>query len=124
MKNHASGYHPEKLSELIKKRDRQNKTLKELGFYHWPVWRRVRLLILQRDHYSCKLRLSKKCTRIATEVHHIKDLEEYPELALDEDNLISCCWWCHEETKQRKQTELPRGVRIIKVTDGSDQDDG
>ena len=31
----------------------------------------------------------------ADEVHHIKELREYPELALDDDNLVSLCAKCH-----------------------------
>ena len=110
------------LYEFLKNRGRSKKTLKENGFYHWPSWRKARTLALQRDRYVCQLRLSKKCTRIATEVHHIKDTDDYPELALDLDNLTSCCWWCHEETKTRKHQALPVGVRVIKMTDGSDQE--
>jgi len=89
-------------------------TLKEQGFYHWPVWRRARKKALQRDHYLCQLRISPHCTRMATEVHHIKPLEEYPELALDIDNLTCACWNCHELTKNKKGKVLPP-VRIIKA---------
>lgn len=90
------------------------RTLKEDGFYHTPAWRRIRLAVLQRDHYQCQLRLSKNCTKIATTVHHIKALEDYPELALDIDNLTSCCYSCHELTKVRER-DHPSGVRIIKI---------
>lgn len=90
------------------------RTLKEQGFYQTPAWRRIRLAALQRDHYQCQLRLSKSCTKIATTVHHIKALEEYPELALDIDNLTSCCYTCHELTKVHEY-EQPSGVRIIKI---------
>lgn len=31
----------------------------------------------------------------ATQVHHIKHLEDYPELALDDDNLEAVCLHCH-----------------------------
>ncbi|MFR4484057.1 HNH endonuclease [Sellimonas intestinalis] len=33
--------------------------------------------------------------RRATQVHHIKELKENPELAFDEENLISLCTQCH-----------------------------
>lgn len=110
-----AGYHPSH-----KKEDEKNE-LKKQGFYKWPAWRRIRLLALQRDHYLCQLRLSKNCTRIATEVHHIKSIAEYPELALDLDNLTSSCWNCHELTKPRRsQQPTPKGVRIIRIGDGSE----
>ena len=89
-------------------------TYKEQGFYHSSAWRRVRRLALQRDHYLCQLRLSDRCTHIATEVHHTKPVEQYPELRLDLNNLVSVCWNCHELTKAKKKSpELP--VRIIKA---------
>lgn len=79
------------------------------------------MLALQRDNYQCQLRLSKKCTHIATEVHHIKPISDYPELALDLDNLTSSCWNCHELTKPRRGADFAtKKVRIIRITDGSE----
>ncbi len=114
-----SGYHPSGERASEKNKD----SLKKQGFYHKPAWRRIRQMALHRDHYLCQLRTSKKCTGIATEVHHIKPLEDYPELGLDLDNLTSCCWWCHEETKQRRSVApVPAKIRIIHVRDGSELD--
>ena len=104
------GYHPAQ----------KGKTQKESGFYKKPAWLRLRRQALTRDHYLCQLRTSSKCSGIATEVHHIIPLEEDPSLGLDLSNLISCCWWCHEETKVRKKTVSVPGVRIIRVADGSE----
>ena len=89
-------------------------TLKEQGFYHGQEWRRIRKRVLDRDHHLCQLKISPDCERIANTVHHIKPLEEYPELALDMSNLTSCCYACHELTKPRGRP-LPSGVRIIKM---------
>lgn len=33
----------------------------------------------------------------ATTVHHIKELEQYPELALVDSNLVSLCEACHNK---------------------------
>lgn len=93
----------------------EQQTLKEQGFYQSIAWRRVRKLALQRDHYICQLRLSKGCTKLATTVHHIKPLEDYPELGLELSNLTSCCYYCHELTKPREFKPMPIGVRIIKM---------
>ena len=112
-----NGYHPSR------RNDEAKETIKSQGFYHKPAWRRIRKLALQRDHYLCQLRISPKCTRIATEVHHIKSLEEFPELALDLDNLTSCCWWCHEETKPRKNESRSTRARVICISDGSEAKD-
>lgn len=116
-----AGYHPDGKPKSAKTKDVPG--LKEQGFYHTPAWRRARLLALQRDRYLCKLHLSKKCTKIATEVHHIQALDDHPELALELSNLISCCWQCHEETKPRgRKIKLPPKVRVIVVSDGSENE--
>lgn len=108
--------------KLVKMNTSQKKpTLKEQGFYHKGPWRRIRKKALERDHYLCQYCLKKHKVRAATEVHHIKELEDYPELALELGNLVSLCWHCHEDTKHRKASKpLPTGVRVIKVSDGSD----
>lgn len=111
MANRKSGYHP-----AIKQSHKKDgeRSLKEQGFYQTKAWRHIRTVALQRDHYLCQLRLSENCTKIATTVHHIKELEEYPELALDINNLTSTCYYCHEATKQQTG-RAPSGVRIIKA---------
>lgn len=84
-------------------------TLKEQGWYHTPAHRRWRKLILHRD------KLCQMCKRkVATEAHHVKPLEKYPELALDLDNGMGVCRDCHEKTKNKKKKVIPNGVRIIK----------
>jgi 5-methylcytosine-specific restriction protein A len=110
-----AGYHRETAE--------QKKDKEAVAFYHSPEWIRVRKAALQRDGYLCQLRLSQKCTTLATEVHHIKPRKDYPELALDLANLISCCWYCHEETKprERKRKREVSGVRVIAIRDGSEK---
>ena len=85
-------------------------TLKEQGWYHTPAHRRWRKLVLHRDKIcqNCK-------RRPATEAHHIKPLEDYPQFALDLDNGQGLCWDCHELTKNKKKKLLPKGIRIIKA---------
>lgn len=92
----------------------EKRDLKKEGFYHSKEWRRLRVIALQRDHYTCQLRLSPNCTRVATTVHHVKPVDEFPELALDINNLMSTCFNCHELTKVRR-VPTPTGVRIIKL---------
>lgn len=79
-------------------------------FYNSSAWKHKRMEILERDHYECqdcrqRLRNAAKEGRLlsgrdrkiwpAEEVHHIQELKEYPELALNNDNLISPCTQCH-----------------------------
>lgn len=64
-------------------------------FYNGPRWKKFRKRILLRDAYTCQ-----RCKRYgkltpATEVHHIKHIDEYPELAFDPHNCVSLCKGCH-----------------------------
>ena len=86
-----------------------NTISKEQGWYHTPAHRKWRKLVLQRD------KICQHCKRKpATEAHHIKPLEDYPDLALDLGNGLGLCFSCHELTKTRGK-RLPVGVRIIKA---------
>ena len=97
---------------------KMSNSLKESGFYKTPQWKMARKLALQRDRYLCQLKYP-GCSRVANTVHHIKELEDFPELALELSNLQSCCFHCHEQTKERRRhrnvIEAPKGVRIIKM---------
>lgn len=79
-------------------------------FYNSKQWKIKRIEILERDCYECcdcRKRLKdaaengtylapeKRKIQMATEVHHVKELKEHPELGLDDDNLISLCCGCH-----------------------------
>jgi len=92
-------------------------TLKEQGFYHTPAWRKLRVVALRRDKYLCQDCLKDKRVTLATEVHHMRPAEDYPELALDIGNLRCLCWHCHELTKYQGESaaKSPAGVRIIKA---------
>jgi 5-methylcytosine-specific restriction endonuclease McrA len=46
--------------------------------------------------------------REAKEVHHIKHLDDYPELAFDDNNLISLCSACHRKMHPEKGIQGPR----------------
>lgn len=65
-------------------------------------WKRKREQILRRDDYLCQdcKRYGKRVD--ATEVHHIKHVDEYPELAYQNDNLISLCAACHNKRHPEK----------------------
>lgn len=71
-------------------------------FYASLKWKKKRQAILRRDNYLCKE--CKKYGRIteAKEVHHIVHLEDAPELALCNDNLISLCKRCHNKRHPEK----------------------
>ncbi|HFR3976716.1 TPA: HNH endonuclease [Streptococcus suis] len=91
-------------------------------FYNSAKWALTRQAVLERDHYEClwcaaegkvTTNLSKNT---ALEVDHIKELEYYPELALDMNNLRTLCKYHHNQRHQRfefksnKQTK-PKNYR-------------
>lgn len=86
-----------------KDKNRRKMTREETeAFYNSPRWRRKQKAILRRDHYQCQL--CKRYGRIseATIVHHKLELVEYPELAMDDDNLVSVCRKCHNKLHDEK----------------------
>lgn len=78
-------------------------------FYDSPAWKQKRKQIKQRDNYECQeckrqgrvsidtneYSESAKRKKIQLLVDHIKELEHYPELALDDENLETLCVHCH-----------------------------
>ena len=89
-------------------------------FYATAAWQRLRGAALLRDHYLC-CRCKK---RPANTVHHIKPRDEYPELALDLDNLESLCARCHNQEHPEKGAKYrksplpepePDDIRVIVI---------
>lgn len=81
------------------------------NFYGTVRWSKKRRSILQRDKYQCQ-----DCKRYgrlteATEVHHIKPFDEYPELAFDNSNLVSLCHACHNARHPEKAKAARMAVR-------------
>nr|DAN31660.1 MAG TPA: HNH endonuclease [Caudoviricetes sp.] len=73
-------------------------------FYNSDSWRKLRLDALYRDHHECVWCRGKgRVTRTNLEVDHIKELEYYPEHALDLDNLRTLCKECHNKRHNRFQ---------------------
>lgn len=76
---------------------------KRAEFYNSSAWRKLRQSVLQRDNYECQW--CKAAGRVTTdailEVDHIKPLEQFPELAMDPDNLRTLCKDCHNKRHHR-----------------------
>jgi 5-methylcytosine-specific restriction endonuclease McrA len=86
-------------------------------FYHSGLWKRKQMAIMRRDHWECqecRKRIKKaneegvelpgaeRKIRRAQCVHHIKHFEDFPELALDDDNLEAVCNICHNRLHPEK----------------------
>ena len=87
-------------------------------FYNSKQWKKKRIKILDRDRHECQdcikrikdavenntmLSVEDRKIREACEVHHIKELQDRPDLSLDDDNLISLCIQCHNIRHGREQ---------------------
>ena len=77
-------------------------------FYLTPRWQRKRAAILRRDKYLCQECKRYGRMRDAKTVHHIKHLEDAPELAFEDSNLISLCYSCHNKMHPEKGIQGPR----------------
>lgn len=93
----------EKKAALQKERDRrynQKRDPKYKQFYNSSEWRTLKEKKLQEEQYRCE-----RCKKLATEVHHIKYIqqEEGWELRLDYNNLEALCVDCHNYRHGRFQ---------------------
>lgn len=83
-------------------------------FYNSMDWRRTRERIRKRDNYECQWCKEKGKVTIDTGalnrngrkknaliVHHIEERLDRPDLALDDDNLVTVCFECHERHHER-----------------------
>ena len=83
-------------------------------FYSWPEWRALRPDVLALDHHECvRCREIRRKFRRAKIVHHVKHLEDRPDLALSvwdpetgERQLVSVCKQCHEELHPESQRQF------------------
>ena len=74
-------------------------------FYLTTRWKHKRQEILERDHFECQeCKRDGKVTTIndsILEIDHIKELDKYPELAWDNENLQTLCRDCHNKKHNR-----------------------
>ena len=75
-------------------------------FYKSARWMAKRTRVLKRDGYQCRECLRYGRVTEATTVHHIKPLDENPDLKLDSNNLISVCNSCHNKMHDRDNDKL------------------
>lgn len=66
------------------------------AFYQSQTWRNKRKQILKRDNHECQV--AKSMGQVVTGkliIHHIRPLEYFPDLALDDSNLIVVSHYYH-----------------------------
>lgn len=64
------------------------------AFYKTSEWQILKNFILSQ-HPLCSWCIKKDRIEVATTVHHKRDLVDFPEGALDPENLEPLCWKCH-----------------------------
>ncbi|GAB3061934.1 HNH endonuclease [Salinicoccus sesuvii] len=95
-----------------------NKLTDRKAFYNSMPWRRKRDDIKGRDNNECqwckaegKLKMdvgrrdSEGKKTVILIVHHIQELEHRPDLRLDDNNLITICFECHEAHHGRARSK-------------------
>lgn len=70
--------------------------------YNNPRWKRKQKFIMRRDNYMCQNCRKYGRMREAKVVHHIKHVDEFPELAYEDSNLESLCLSCHAKEHPEK----------------------
>lgn len=92
---------------ISKRRLRQLEALIESGqverFYSWPEWDAMRKQVRALDKFECALCKARGRYSPAEVVHHVKHVQDRPDLALSvfdpdthERQLVSLCRACHE----------------------------
>lgn len=80
-------------------------------FYKDKRWKKKRENVLRRDKYQCQEAKRYGQNEEATTVHHIYPLEEYPELALANWNLISVSGKRHDTFHDRTTGQVTAAGR-------------
>lgn len=86
-----------------------------MNFYDTPKWEHKRQLILRRDNYMCQLSKRFGLFREAAVVHHIFPLEEFPQYAFEDWNLISLTRFEHNRLHDRDTDELTEAGRELLI---------
>ncbi|MDT1933929.1 HNH endonuclease signature motif containing protein [Staphylococcus aureus] len=76
-------------------KDKRNK------FYHSTSWNQLRMKAYLRDNRECQHCKREGKAVKGQNVHHIKPIDQRPDLALDINNLITLCIDCHNKVHGR-----------------------
>ena len=92
-----------------------------MNFYKSRAWKRKRKYILKRDGYRCQLAKRYGRNLDANTVHHIYPLDEYPQYALCDWNLIAVSQEANNRLHDRKTGKLTQlGLDLMRRTKAPD----
>ncbi len=83
-------------------------TPEQAAFRRSPAYQQWRIIVLERDKYTCQ---HCETTGGRLVVHHVKTFKIYPELRLEPDNGIVLCNDCHEKL-HLSRVKRPRILRL------------
>lgn len=93
------------------------------GFYRSNAWIELRDKKLLDARLRCEKCGHSRVNNTRLEVHHICPMRERPDLALDFDNLVVLCIWCHGDEhphlKKRYQQAANDEYFALPLTDGA-----
>jgi 5-methylcytosine-specific restriction enzyme A len=115
IKNHLKNLKDLKEKDNVVLMTEYKTLLQKRKFYDSRDWKQLREEVKKRDNYECQeckrqglvflntdeLNKSGKRKKIKLVVHHIKELEDHPDLALEIDNLETVCVNCHNKIHGR-----------------------
>lgn len=76
---------------------------KLVKFYQSKEWRTLRLKAIKRDHNECVVCRREGKYHVCQNVHHIHEVKERPDLALDLNNIECICIVHHNMIHERYQ---------------------
>ncbi|KGR89036.1 HNH endonuclease [Lysinibacillus odysseyi] len=83
-------------------------------FYKSTGWKKLRQLALERDNHECQwCKKDGKVTHkdaATLEIDHVKEIEDYPELAYDLENLRTLCKHHHNKRHNRFDGKATKGI--------------
>jgi len=74
------------------------------SFYHNKEWKSIRKVVLERDNYICQYCHRYRIVKPANIVDHIVPGQVAPDLITDMDNLVTCCYKCHQRKTEWEQS--------------------
>jgi 5-methylcytosine-specific restriction enzyme A len=77
-------------------------------FHKTKRWQKKRQYILHRDGYLCLECKKYGKNTDAKIVHHVLDVNEFPELRMKDNNLVSLCASCHNKQHPEKGGHFKR----------------
>lgn len=80
-------------------------------------WRKIRMQVLERDHFECQLRLA-GCIWTATEVHHRAGISASGlarRQAESDDACIAVCQPCHQIVTARQSVAAQKQLNAVRA---------